>query len=116
MRTFLLVAVLVGLPVQAHAQFRYGNELAADMHAWEKAEAAETLTSAEWHQAGEYSGYVLGAADAYEGAGVFCGYGKVATEQLEVVVAAYLKSDPTRWHFSANSLVGMALREAFPCG
>ncbi len=118
MKTFLLIAVLVGLPMQAQAQATIwdGNRLVTDMREWEKFTAGQTLTSSGWVRVGSYQRYVAAAADdAYSTAGVVCLPGNVTQGQVHAVVAAYLNAHPTDWHLPATSLVRDALMEAFPC-
>jgi hypothetical protein len=118
MRTFLLVAMLVVLPVQAQAQaqagYMTGNQLVGHMH--ESEGLAVGRQGALPYSAGTYNGYVTAAADAYAEAGVICLPANASLGQTWAVVSAYLKAHPADWHQSAISLVGRALEEAFPCG
>ena len=115
MRTFLLVAVLVGLPMQAQAAkvFYGGNSLVTFMHEWEKALAGHPGSNI--YQAGQYRGYLSAAADASSTAGLICLPDGGAEEHVEAIVSAYLKAHPTEWHLPAISIVRKALVEAFPC-
>ncbi len=116
MKTFLLVAVLVGLPMQVQAEFWAGNKLVADMREWEKNTAGQTLATDEWYGLGEYVGYVVAAFDAFQMTGVICASKGITVDQAPAIVSAHLNANPTDWHFTAISLVRDALEEAFPCG
>jgi len=59
-------------------------------------------------------GYIIGAADAFLSVGFICSKG-IQYGQIRKVVLKYLRNNPERLHYSANSLVGVALAEAFPC-
>ena len=116
MRIFLLVAVLVGLPVQAEAQatFLSGNDLVTYMREWDKYHAGQS--SYNRATVGTVQGYIAASSDAYSAVGVICSPENVTVDQAAAVVASYLKSHPTEWHFAAVGLVRDALKEAFPCG
>ncbi len=116
MRTFMLIAMLVGLPMQAQAQTTFwdGNRLVTDMRSWEKFTAGhQTLTSPEWVRVGSYQRYV--AAVTLDSGEVICVSGNVTQGQVNAIVAAYFNAHPTDWHLPATSLVRDALMEAFPC-
>ena len=116
MRTFMLIAMLVGLPMQAQAVkvFKTGNSLVTLMREYEKILAGQREGGI--YEAGQYRGYVSAAADAYSAAGVICLPDGGREEQVEAVVAAFLKAHPTDWHFAAIWLVRDALKEVYPCG
>ena len=69
MRIFLLVAVLVGLPMQAEAQtihaFEFGNQLVERMREWEKKDAGQVLS--------KQSAYEVGKGIAEAGYPLVCG-------------------------------------------
>ncbi len=115
MRIFMLVAMLVGLPMQAQAQTTFwdGNRLVNDMRSWEKFTARQPLTSVEWVRVASYQRYV--AATTFDSGEVICLSGNVTQGQVNAIVAAYLNAHPTDWHLPATSLVRDALMEAFPC-
>ncbi len=112
MRTFLLVAMLVALPMQLQAAIWPGEQLVGDMREYENPGADGN----NWYSAGGYMSYVIGAYDAYESAEVICPPGNVTAGQVNAVVAAYLRANPVDWHLTATTLVHAALTEAFPCG
>ncbi len=112
MRTFLLVAMLVALPMQVQAAFWPGDQLVGDMREYENPDAE----GSSWYSAGAYMSYVMGAYDAYESAELICPPGNATAGQVNAVVAAYLKANPGDWHLAATTLVHAALKEAFPCG
>jgi hypothetical protein len=113
MRMFFLVVTLVVPPMQAQAVFTTGNDLVAQMRAWEK--FATSQAEANAYQAGIYDGYVIAAADANEAVDVICIPDKTTRGQVWASVAGWLKSHPTELHKDAIGLVGAALKQAFPC-
>ena len=117
MKTLLLAAMLVVLPMQAEAVFKTGNDLVVDMREYEKVVAGQSeISEVSRVSTGIFIGYVIAAADGYEEAGVICTSNSVTIGQASEIVAAYLKAHPTDWHKFAISIVGHALKEAFPCG
>ena len=112
MRTFLLVAMLVALPMQVQAAFWPGDQLVGDMREYENPYAQ----GSSWHSAESYMTYVMGAYDAYESTEVICPPSNATAGQVNAVVAAYLKANPADWHLAATTLVHDALVEAFACG
>ncbi len=116
MRTFLLVAMLVGslLPMQTQAAFWDGNKLVTFMREYEKALTVQQRGNR--YKAGLYQAYVVSAHDTYDTLRLICTPDNVEIGQVNAVVAAYLKANPTDWHFSAITIVRNALVEAFPCG
>ena len=114
MRIFLLVAALVGSLLPVQAQFIVTNDLVNYMRENERGEAGQS--GADMYQAGIYDGYVIATAEAYEKVGLICTPENAKVEQIKAVVAAYLKSHETDWHYSATTTVAVALTEAFPCG
>ena len=120
MKSFLLVAVLAVLPMQAQAQnqmfdvFYSGSKLVTQMREYEKLLANQP--GYDRFDAGVYRGYVAGAHDGYSITRAICTPISVTAEQVEAIVAAYLKANPKRWNEAAIGLVGDALVDAFPCG
>ena len=115
MRTFILIAMLVGLPMQAQAQayFWTGNELVERMREWDKYQAGQRDIA--YIRAGFYLGYVTAATDSFESVGLICMPESVTIGQATAAVGAYLKANPKRWGEAAIYLVHAALVEAFPC-
>ena len=62
-------------------------------------------------------GYVIGVADMVEEgpSGLICVATGVSNGQLSDIVVKFLRDHPERRHYSANSLVGVALMETYPC-
>ncbi len=113
MRIFLLVTMLVGLPMQAGAEFFDGNTLVGFMRESEKGDAGQP----GWNRfdAGVYRGYVTAATDSFESVGLICMPESVTIGRATAVVGAYLKANPKRWGEAAIYLIHAALVEAFPC-
>ena len=120
MRTLMLVAVLVGLPMQAEAGlFVTGNDLVEEMRGYDKYKAGQPGVArdlASVYREASYTSYVIAAADAFIILGRICPPNHVTVGQVAAIVAAYLKANPKRWHEDAIYLVHDALKEAFPCG
>jgi len=112
-RIFFIVAALAVLPMQAQAVFTTGNDLLAQMRAWEKFATSQSAANA--YEAGVYDGYVIAAADANEAVDVICIPEKATRGQVWASVARWLKAHPTELHKDAIGLVGAALKQAFPC-
>lgn len=85
------------------------------MREWDKYNARQELTSAEWYLVGSYQGYVTAAAEAYESAAFTCLPTDVKVKQVTEIVAAYLKANPIKWLLAAIDLVFMSLVDGFPC-
>lgn len=60
-------------------------------------------------------GYIKGVADTFQIAHQFCPPKGAIGEQLNDVVIKYLRDHPEKRHYSASSLVIVALQRAFPC-
>ncbi len=113
MRTFMLIAMLVVLPMQAQAGFWTGNKLVKHMREWDKSIVEDPDTN--YYHAGEYEGFVIAAHDAFESARLTCPSNDVTQGQAQAIVAAFLKANAKRWNEDAISLVREALMGAFPC-
>jgi len=114
MRALLLVAVLVGMPMQAQAAFYDGNKLVKLM--WEYEDVLAKKAGAKLYEAGQYSGFVVAVFDSLTAARVICASDYVDAGQVKWVVATWLKARPKDWHYTAHSLVRGALETMFPCG
>jgi hypothetical protein len=64
--------------------------------------------------AGYFDGYVVGVAAAYNGTAICLPEGMKA-EQVRVIVAKFVRSNPGKWHKEAHTLVLDALTPVFPC-
>ena len=115
MRTYLLVAVLVALPMQAQAEFWSGSQLISFMRAYQKMDEAQVLSKSDMYRAGEFVGYMTAAADAYALEGIICPASNIKSQKVSVAVADYLKANPADLRLDAIQLVRSALKDAFPC-
>jgi hypothetical protein len=113
MRTFMLIAMLVGLPMQAQAEIWDGNDLVERMREFRK--VVVNRPEASLFDAGEYAGYVVAAHDAYRAEGIVCSSDNVTRGQIGAIVAGYLKAKAKRWNEPAIYLVREALVDRFPC-
>jgi hypothetical protein len=111
--TLLASAVLVLFAGQANAQIFSGNKLVEDMREVDKYDRGHP--SPNFVSLGFYQGFVAGAFDAYDSAGMLCGTDQVTLGQVEAIVSRYLKAHPTKWHVPAIDLARGALLTAFPC-
>jgi hypothetical protein len=103
---FMITAVMLASPV--HAEFVTGNEL----YQWGKEFKRSDTTS--WIEAGAYMGYIQAISDAFDDV-MFCLPGNATVGQSSDVVMRYLEAHPEKRHYTADSLAGAALSEAFPC-
>lgn len=63
---------------------------------------------------GACSGFIMGVLDSLNER-VFCVDAGVTVEQANDVVKLYLHDHPEKRHLAASDLVGVALKEKFPC-
>ena len=98
----LILASLLAMSSVANASYYSGNQL------------FNKMTSADTVDKMFALGYIAGVHDAMEGVAV-CAPQGVTLGQLSDVVLKKLRSIPEHRHNSADSLVFMALSEAFPC-
>lgn len=96
-----ILAGLLFVPVIAHASFYTGNDLFSKMNgdSYDKFVAA---------------GYVMGVYDSLNKI-LFCAPANVTLGQVTDMVKQYLEVNPSRRHFSADSLMSDALRQVWPC-
>ena len=99
---YLVFASVVG---SASAGFTTGNQLKSYMDDDEKGAS---------FNGGEYSGYIIGVHDAFDGA-LFCTPQDATKGQVKAVVSKYLRANPEAWNKPAEELIIAALRIAFPC-
>ena len=120
MKRILILITLLFATQQANASFVDGNRLKKQI------DSCATLTdpfsptqeNAKKNNDCEFRvGYIAGVYDAYKGAGSLsrCIPDNLTLGQLTAVVENWLKSNPEDWHFNANSLVLLAIKEAWPC-
>jgi hypothetical protein len=100
--TITALAMLLGSPA-SYAVLKSGNDLVADCQL--------NIPSAE----GFCYGYVFGVYDVSEAMGGICPPDGVVGEQIVSIVRKYLKENPESLHYSAASLVVIALDTVFPC-
>jgi hypothetical protein len=65
--------------------------------------------------AGSYMGYVNGALDILDSLNLVCVESSVTNGQIYDVIGKYLENNPATRNKYAESLVYLALAEAFPC-
>jgi Rap1a immunity proteins len=106
-------AVLVLFAGQANAEIITGNDLVEYMREQDKHNMGHP--NPEYFSVGFYSGFVAGAFDAYDSAGMLCYTDQVALGQAEAIVSRYLKANPDKWNLPAVDLIQDALQSAFPC-
>jgi Rap1a immunity proteins len=60
-------------------------------------------------------GYIEGVADLMTALDKTCLSGNVTSRQATDIVMKYLRDHPESRHYSASSIAGLALQQAFPC-
>lgn len=93
---------LVALSLNAHAEFKDGNELLSNMNSIHVEDRMAAL------------GYVMGVADVGWGF-IFCAPGTVQAGQIRDMVKNYLTNTPAERHLTADILVSRTLKLAWPC-
>lgn len=101
MKRILLACAFV-LSTSAHAEFFSGNDLLAKLQSQSQVDKTLAL------------GYVIGVADAAQGA-VVCLPSAATAGQITDLVRAWLESAPAVRHNTADSLVVHVLKTAWPC-
>ena len=96
---FILAALLCG---SAHAQFRTGNQLLADMQ------------EPFGYKSGVAMGYVMGATEAGNGV-FFCLPATVTAGQVNDMVRNRLTNTPSIRHFTADIIIHTVLEAVWPC-
>ncbi len=97
-----LLAGLLMVPCMAHAEFWTGNML------------LERIRSGESYDRGTALGYILGVSDFGQNVS-HCSGSQVTAGQTRDVVKQYLEQNPALRDISADLLVSMALKQAWPC-
>jgi hypothetical protein len=111
MKNILMLFVLIMFSECSYAVFTTGNDLAKEMVEYEKKENNDLVGI---FLGGHYTGYVDGITAVTAGL-MWCNPGNVTPGQIFKIVSKYLNNNPENLHFSADSLVVQALKEAFPC-
>ena len=117
MKRILILITLLFATQQANASFSTGN----DLNGWFESCAAyisgPSTDTRDFYACGRRDGYIAGAVDAYIGTGSLskCVPEHLTLGQLKAVVENWLKSHPEDWHLTANSLILIAVNEAWPC-
>jgi hypothetical protein len=96
----LLVSLLF-VPAVANAEFMSGNQLLSDMNG----------TSMNQMLA---LGYIMGVADTFNTITV-CPPANVTAGQVQDIVRQHLEANPSKRHFTADSLIKNKLEEIWPC-
>ena len=65
-------------------------------------------------ESGLFEGYVAGVLDVGNNL-IFCTTSDVKREQLNAIVAKFLKNNPEQWNEPASILVIDSIRSEFPC-
>ncbi len=102
MKTKLTALLIVLSITPALADFWSGN----DLHRRLQSETTHDKTMA--------MAYVMGVSDAYQNV-LHCSGNTVTTGQTRDVVKQFLEQNPALRDMAAESLVGYALKQAFPC-
>ena len=90
-----------------------GKKLVEAMREYDRRDMGQP--NSDPYMVGFYTGYVAGAYDAYDSAGVLCGTDQVTQGQAWRTVSRYLKANPAEWNLPAIYLVRHALQSEFPC-
>lgn len=102
----IATAALVALCATAHANFKDGNRLLADLN--------NTGASNTQIMPALGLGYIMGVADAYGGI-THCPPDNVTAGQVRDMVRNYLENNPAIRHLPANQIVVSVLRGVWPC-
>lgn len=97
-----LLTVLLFVPVMAHAEFKTGNELYADLNAESTVSRAVGL------------GYIMGVADATRNM-THCAPAEVTAGQINDMVKKHLANTAELRHYTADIIVSYVLKKAWPC-
>lgn len=97
-----IAALLLAVSVSAHAEFKDGNELLAD------------IQSGTYYTQGIALGYIMGVADMGLGI-VHCAPPTVKAGQLNDMIRNHLISFPAIRHLAADALISSLLKSTWPC-
>ncbi len=106
MKRAIATAALVALCATAHANFKDGNRLLADLN--------NTGASNTQIMPALGLGYIMGVADAYGGI-THCAPENVTAGQIRDMVRNFLENTPAIRHLPANDIVEHVLKTAWPC-
>ncbi|WP_279023191.1 Rap1a/Tai family immunity protein [Gibbsiella quercinecans] len=114
-KTFLMLMILL-VPALAHAGFYSGSTLLAQTQDYTKHKAG-AVTAREALNSGLFMGYVAGVFDSYamQGNRNICPGSGISVGMAADAVMKYLDDHPEQLHYSAPSVVMLALTTAFPC-
>jgi hypothetical protein len=104
------LALLLAVPVSAHAVFFPGTRLVELMREYEKSETGGK--DVLWGNVGRFEGYIMGVCDALDNSLVLLD--RATPAQITAAVAKYLNANPQRWNLPAIELVKLALLDSFP--
>ena len=108
-----LLALILFSSTPSFAYFFDGYQLVDKLKDYDRANEKSVKTNHA--NTAAYSNYVSGIYDVYELNNTICAGIKVTPDQVNTVVAKFLKSNPERWDEAAGFLVRDALIQAFPC-
>lgn len=97
-RLIIIAALCAGA---AHAEFKSGNTLLAQI----KGDNIDYIHA---------NGYVIGVYDTLQGV-THCAPAGVTAGQVTDMVKRYLEASPETRHNSADRLIGIVLRDVWPC-
>jgi len=108
MKTLLIAALMVLMPMQADAEFHTGESLLDNITECDKKD--QTMCAYVY-------GYVVGVNDAYEDTDSMpkCAPDNLKKGKLKEVVKKWLNDHPERLHEPAAPSVLTAINEAWPC-
>jgi hypothetical protein len=96
----LLVSLLF-VPAVANAEFMSGNQLLSDM----KGSDMNQMLAL---------GYIMGVSDTFTTITI-CPPANVTAGQVQDIVRQHLEANPSKRHFTADSLIKNKLEEIWPC-
>ena len=114
MKRILILITLLFATQQVYAveAFQGGKDLQKLIEQCSSMRSGKPTPDASWSDCGYVSGYIAGVSDSDQAS---CTPDELSFGQLRAVVENWLKSHPEDWHFTANSLILIAVNEAWPC-
>ena len=97
-----LLIGLVMVASAAHAEFYSGNELLSRMQSSEQVDRMLAM------------GYIAGVVDSFNGI-IMCAPPTITLGQTLDIVKLSMITKPQNRHYSADSLIVLALKEVWPC-
>ena len=116
MKWFVLSMLLV-FAGSAEGEFNSGNDLFTKLQGCEKYKRGDE-SYGNYFDCGYSMGFIEGVSDTIEGTSLekgICVQKGVTSGQLRDVAHLWLKNNPGKRSYSANSLVITAMRETWPC-